>query len=60
MKNSQDHCSFTERLVVVLGSEDGHTETHQDEVAVKQAAKNLRTEHKHTDTLNTCEHIGVY
>lgn len=45
MKNSQNHCSFTERYVG-LGSEDRHAETHQDKVAVEQAPQNLQSEHQ--------------
>lgn len=45
MKNSQNHCSFTERHVG-LGSKDRHAETHQDKVAVEQAPQNLQREHQ--------------
>lgn len=56
MKNSQNHCSCTKRLVG-LGSEGGHTETNQDKVAIEQASQNLHSEdqNRRTVTRASCE-----
>lgn len=54
MKNSQNHCSFTERHVG-LGSKDRHAETHQDKVAVEQAPQNLQREHQRGSRGNETE-----